>query len=165
MLASLNHFTQEQHMRRKVFFLLMSLISFSASAQKLRYKGFPSLIWPTLYNVEYEKKKELEGFDKPVFNEKVKLLEGKKIVLPGYIVPFNDGRKSQNFMLSSLPLNACFFCGVGGPETVVQVFTNLPVSYTDRPVEIGGILRLNDSDPEKMIYILESSELLVELEF
>jgi hypothetical protein len=152
-------------MRLNVFFLVMFLVSFSASAQKLTYTGFPSLIWPTLYKVEYEKAKGSEGFDKPVFNEKTKILEGKKIVLPGYMVPFNDGIKSQNFMLSSLPLNACFFCGIGGPETVVQIFTSDPIIYTDRPVEIQGILRLNDSDPEKMIYILESSVLLGELEY
>jgi hypothetical protein len=152
-------------MRLKVFFLATFLVSFSASAQKLTYRGFPSLIWPTLYNLEYEKAKESEGIDKPVFNEKTKILAGKKIVLPGYMVPFTDGMKSENFLLSSLPLSACFFCGVGGPETVVQVFTDRPVNYTDKPVEIRGILRLNDSDPEKMIYILEGSELLGELEF
>jgi hypothetical protein len=156
--------TLRQLMRFKVFFLMMFLVSFSASAQKLTYRGFPSLIWPSLYKVEYEKVIGSE-FEKPIFNEKTKILEGKSLVLPGYLVPFNNGMKSQNFILSSLPLNACFFCGVGGPETVVQVFTNHPVEYTDRPVEIRGILRLNDSDPEKMIYILESSEIMGELEF
>jgi hypothetical protein len=151
-------------MHLKVFFLMMFLVSFSASAQKLTYRGFPSLIWPTLYNLEFEKENG-SGFEKPIFNEKTRILEGKSIVLPGYLVPFSNSMKTQNFMLSSLPLNACFFCGVGGPETVVQVFTNHLVKYTDKPIEIRGILRLNDSDPEKMIYILESSEILGELEF
>jgi hypothetical protein len=66
-------------------------------------------------------------------------------------------------MLSSLPLNACFFCGVGGPETVIEVNLKSPVKYTDKPVEIRGVLELNDTDPDKMIYQLNSAELAGEV--
>jgi hypothetical protein len=92
-------------------------------------------------------------------------LAGKNIILPGYIVPFENGIKSSHFMLSSLPLNACFFCGVGGPETVVEVFTKNAVTYTDKPVEVKGILKLNDKDPDKMYYVLEQAEIIGEIEF
>jgi hypothetical protein len=141
------------------------LISTTTLAQKQSYNGFPSLVWPTLYSVGYETGSDQFGsFQKPVFNDKIKRLEGKSVVLPGYIVPFNAGMKSKEFMFTSLPLNACFFCGVGGPETVVQVFANDNIAYTDKPVEIRGILRLNGTDPDKMIYILEKAELLGEIE-
>jgi hypothetical protein len=125
------------------------------------YKGFPSLVWPKLYDIRYEKAKdELGEFEKPLFSEAARSLEGKTVVLPGYLVPFQEGTRSAHFMITSLPLNACFFCGVGGPETVVEVFARSLVSYTDKPVEVKGKLKLNDSDPDKMIYILEQAEFL-----
>ncbi|MFM8833077.1 MAG: hypothetical protein ACKOEV_05520, partial [Cytophagales bacterium] len=62
-------------------------------------------------------------------------------------------------------LNACFFCGVGGPETVIEVFLKSSVTYTDKPVEIKGKLVLNDKNPDKMVYILEEAEFLGVIDF
>lgn len=152
-------------MASKIFFLLLISSPFFAAGQKLTYKGFPSSTWPVLYDIKYEPVSEPGDFAKPIFPNKVLALQGKSITLPGYLVPFDNGMKSKEFMLSSLPLNACFFCGVGGPETVVQVLTSEPVRYTEKPVEIQGILRLNNSNPDKMIYILEQAEFLGELDF
>jgi hypothetical protein len=145
---------------------LLLIISVSAQAQKMSYKGFPSLVWPKLYEISYIKASDQKGdFDKPVFTSQVKDLEGKVVTLPGYLVPFDGGLKAKRFMLSSLPLNACFFCGVGGPETVIEVISADEVTYTEKPVEISGVLKLNDSDPDKMIYTLEKADFLGELEF
>ena len=68
-------------------------------------------------------------------------------------------------MLSSLPLNACFFCGVGGPETVVEVHLKSKTRYIESPIEVKGILRLNDDDPDSMIYVLDEAEVLGTLDF
>jgi hypothetical protein len=155
--------THDTAMALKVFLFLLFSGPFFAVGQKLTYKGFPSSTWPLLYDIRYDE--SAADFAKPIFNSKVHALQGKQIALPGYLVPFESGLKSNVFMLSSLPLNACFFCGVGGPETVVQIICAKPVEYTDKPVEIQGILRLNDSDPGKMIYILENAEYLGELDF
>ena len=150
----------------KSLFFILILASFASHGQKLTYKGFPSLVWPKLYSVDYEKKTdELGEFEKPIFNSEVKALQGRTVVLPGYLVPFENGMKASVFMLSSLPLNACFFCGVGGPETAVYVLSSKEVTYTDKPVEIKGTLKLNDSDPDKLIYILENAEVLGEITF
>jgi hypothetical protein len=81
------------------------------------------------------------------------------------MVPFENGMKGNHFILSSLPLNACFFCGVGGPETVIEVFLKSAVTYTDKPVEIKGKLVLNNQNPDKMVYILEEAEFLGAVEF
>lgn len=136
-------------------------LSTSAFAQKNTYKGFPSLIWPKLYDVEFVKAKDnLGDYDKPVFSQAAKNLQGKKISIPGYMVPFESGLRGTHFMFSSMPLNACFFCGVGGPETVIEVFVSSPVNFSEKPVEISGVLKLNDKDPDKMIYILENAEII-----
>jgi hypothetical protein len=146
--------------------VMLCLVSWSSFAQKREYNGFPSLVWPKLYDVKFEKGKDALGeFDKPVFSAAAKSLSGKTITLPGYMVPFDSGMKSNHFMLTSLPLNACFFCGVGGPETVIEVYSKSISTYTEKPVEIRGVLKLNDTDPDKMIYILESAEVLGEVGF
>src|SRR5687767_13297206 len=90
-----------------VVFTLVSLFSF---AQKNTYKGFPSLIWPKLYDIEFVDQPSVTGdFQKPIFSAATKALEGKKISLPGYMVPFETGLRGTHFMFSSMPLNACFF--------------------------------------------------------
>ena len=141
-------------------------LAWAQSKTKTVYKGFPSLVWPKLYDIQYIRNAEdFDGLDKPVFSEAAKSLKGKQVTLPGYMIPFDNGALKENhFMFSSLPINACFFCGSGGPETVVEVFTISPVTYTDKPIEIRGTLFLNDSNPERMIYIISSAEVLGEVE-
>jgi hypothetical protein len=143
---------------RILVLVILPLVGF---AQKSTYKGFPSLIWPKLYDITFVKATDALGeFDKPVFTEKVKALNGKVVTIPGYMVPFETGIKGAHFMLSSMPLNACFFCGVGGPETVIEVNSREAVTFREKPIEIKGTLKLNDKDPDKMIYILEDAEIV-----
>lgn len=144
--------------------LILMLLPLGAVAQKNTYKGFPSLIWPKLYDITFVKSSDdLGEFDKPVFTPAVRALQGKSVTLPGYMVPFENGIKGSHFMVSSMPLNACFFCGVGGPESVIEVHTKEPVTFNEKPIEIKGVLKLNDKDPEKMIYILEQAEVVGEV--
>lgn len=128
--------------------LIFSISAYAQPKPKAVYKGFPSLVWPKLYTIQYiTGSEEFDGLDKPIFSDAAKALNGKSVTLPGYLVPFENGaQKSNHFMLSSLPINACFFCGGGGPETVVEV------------------LFLNDKNPTQMIYILSSAELLGPIE-
>jgi hypothetical protein len=149
-------------MKHLVFIILLAA-SLNTQAQST-YTGFPSLVWPKLYAITFQKDPNGE-FDKPIFTKEVKALAGKEVVLPGYIIPFQGVTKESHFMLSSLPINACFFCGVGGPEGVVEVFLTKPIPYTDKPVEIKGKLVLNDSNPDQMIYVLVSAEFLGEIDF
>jgi hypothetical protein len=154
-------------MVRSLLFLLW-IVSLSAVAQTtpLKYSGFPSLVWPKLYDIRYEKAKDEVGeYEKPIFSQAAKALNGKVVSLPGYMVPFENGTKGNKFILTSLPLNACFFCGVGGPESVVEVLLKETIAYTEKPIEIKGILRLNDTDPNKMIYVIELAEFLGKVEF
>jgi hypothetical protein len=152
-------------MARSIILAAAVFLVYTAAGQpKNVYKGFPSLIWPKLYDIRFEKANDKLGeYEKPVFSTQAKALNGKNVTLPGYMVPFDNGLKGTNFMLSSLPLNACFFCGVGGPETVVEVHLTSETSYREKPIEVRGTLRLNDKDPDKMIYILENAEITGEV--
>lgn len=153
-------------MKKIIVALVLVVGCLNVFAQKKQYNGLPSLVWPKLYDVKFVKATDQNGeYDKPVFSDAAKSLNGKSITLPGYIVPFESGMRSKHFMFTSLPLNACFFCGVGGPETVVEVFLKSEINYSDKPMEIKGVLRINEKDPDKMIYLLENAELLGEAEF
>jgi hypothetical protein len=144
--------------------MLTSAAAVAQSASS-KYSGFPSLIWPKLYEVRYEKVTDNLGeYNKPVFSQSTKALSGKVVSLPGYMVPFESGTKGKRFILTALPLNACFFCGVGGPESVVEVYLKEAISYTEKPIEIKGILKLNDTNPDKMMYVIEQAEFLGEIE-
>ena len=155
------------------YFLLFFFvwIAFGTNAQSTStpavYKGLPSLVWPKLYDIRFEKAKDKLGdYDKPIFSQAAKSLDGKVVTIPGYMIPFDNGAmKGTTFMLSSLPINACFFCGVGGPESVVEVNMKQPISFNEKPIEIKGILRLNDKDPDRMIYRIEQAEFLGEAEY
>ena len=147
-------------MIKRVLICVAIFLPLTLAAQRSTYKGFPSLIWPKLYDISFTKAADAHGeYDKPVFSEAAKSLAGKTISIPGYMVPFENGLKSSHFMLSSLPLNACFFCGAGGPETVIEVDLKKEVTYSEKPIEVRGILKLNDKDPDKMIYVLENAEI------
>lgn len=138
---------------------------FTTTHAQTKYTGLPSLVWPKLYDIKFEKAKDKMGeYEKPIFSQAAKSLDGKVITLPGYMNPFEQGNKGTTFMLSSLPINACFFCGVGGPESVVEIILIKPISFTENPIEIKGILRLNDKDPDRMIYRIEQAEYLGEVE-
>ena len=151
---------------KNLLVILALLICSNGYAQKSTYQGFPSLFWPKLYNISFTAgEDELGTYEKPVFTAAVKSLENKIIILPGYMVPRETPTNSDEFMLSSLPLNACFFCGVGGPETVVAVKLKSKTPYIDKPIEVRGKLRLNAKDPDQMIYVLEEAEILGTLEF
>lgn len=154
-------------MRKIIFTGFCFLIVLGSLAQsKSKYAGFPSLVWPKLYDITFVKGNDQLGeFDKPVFSAATKSMAGKSITLPGYMVPFTEGIKGNHFILTSLPLNACFFCGVGGPETVVEVFLKNEITYTELPVEIHGVLKLNDKNPDQMIYVIENAEFLGELDY
>ncbi len=146
----------------KILVALLTCLAIASHGQKSIYKGIPSSIWSKLYSVQFQKEKD---FDRPIFTKEVTQLSNKIITLPGYMVPFEKGMKGTHFMLSSLPLNACFFCGVGGPETIIEIFLSKPINYTDKTIEVRGKLILNDTNPDKMIYILEAAEFLGAVEF
>jgi hypothetical protein len=153
-------------MKKVIVVIVLVVGCLNTFAQKREYNGLPSLVWPKLYDVKFVKATDQNGeYDKPIFSDAAKSLNGKAIILPGYIVPFESGIRSKHLMFTSLPLNACFFCGIGGPETVVEVFLKNEINYSDKPMEIKGTLRINDKDPDKMIYVLENAELLGEAEF
>jgi len=118
-------------------------------------------VWKALASVEYKITEDEYGeLYIPEFSEKAQELEGKMVTVPGYIIPFEGLFKPEHVIVSSLPIASCFFCGSGGPETVMEVFLKNPVDYTEAMVAFRGKLKLNDENYEELMYILEDAELV-----
>ncbi len=136
--------------------LTLTIISFVALGQD-RIQSIKN--WKQLAEVEFIKSND--GYAEiylPSFSAGIKALEGKEVTLQGYIVP-NDGLfKSDEFIISSLPLAQCFFCGGdSGPESVAYVFPQEPIKYTAKTVTVKGKLELNETDSNKLLYTLNNA--------
>ena len=114
--------------------------------------------WELLSDVEvvrvYDDFLEQE-VEKPEFSEVLKGRNKSEIELQGFVIPLNEVGTSDYFVLSRFPYQSCFFCGNAGPETVVEVYTNEPLSLKDQRVKVKGTLYLNASDPLHLYYIMK----------
>lgn len=141
-------------------FLLLVNTFTSAIAQE----AIDNKIWKALSGVTYTITEDEYGeLYVPQFSEEAKALEGKEVTVPGYIIPFEGLFKPEHVIVSSLPLASCFFCGSGGPETVMEVYLKKPIDYTEAIVAFKGKLKLNDKDYEQLMYILEDAEMIGEV--
>ena len=139
------------------FFLLITTFAF-AQPSTLRDNT-----WKTLSKLTYKKEyDDVLGLkiDVPVFSKEVKSLEGKEVTVKGYIIPTDGYKNQKEFVFSAFPYNMCFFCGGAGPETVMEIMTKNPVQYTTEPIYLKGILKLNGTDVNRLIYYLEKAEKL-----
>ena len=110
------------------------------------YTSIQDNFWHVLAQVNYEKSKDNNGYEieKPIFSKYLKSFQGKSITLKGYMIPLNENGGKEQFMLSSLPFNVCYFCGAAGPETVVEVESSQNIKFTTKQITMKGILILND---------------------
>ena len=146
--------------------LNLLLISFIIGiASNTAFAQEASNTWKTLSKITYKKEyDELMGFkvDVPVFSEEIKEMAGKEINIKGYIIPVEGYKSHTEFIFSAFPYNMCFFCGGAGPETVMEVSSVEAVKYTAEQIEIIGKLELNDSDINRLMYILKDVKLVKE---
>lgn len=114
--------------------------------------------WELLSDVEIEKGyDEFMGteVDQPKFSAYLLSQEGKELMLEGFIIPLEQEGASDYFILSRFPYQSCFFCGGAGPETVIEVYSDREVSYTEERVRVRGILELNKGNPLQLFYLIK----------
>ena len=119
--------------------------------------------WKTLAKITFTKQyDELMGFkvDVPVFSEEILAMEGQEIEVKGYIIPVEGYKSHKEFMFSAFPYSMCFFCGGAGPETVMEVYAEDPVEYTAEQVTLRGVLELNATDINRLMYAINEAHLI-----
>ena len=87
----------------------------------------------------------------PVFDMQQMALNQRTQRIQGFMMPLEPGEKQKHFLLSSVPLT-CSFCVPGGPESMVEVKTKVPVAYTMEPVTVEGRFAVLNDDPYGLYY-------------
>lgn len=87
----------------------------------------------------------------PKFSSEQMALHRKLQRVQGFMMPLAPGEKQNHFLLASVPLT-CGFCLPGGPESIIEVRTKIPVKYTMEPVVVSGNLALLNEDPAGLYY-------------
>lgn len=120
-------------------------------------------VWQVLAEVGYESRPSAEtGFEieSPKFSKRLMSYNGKVVRVKGYLIPMAELGGRNEYMLSSLPFNQCYFCGGAGPETVVEIQTKQTIKFVTRQITIEGVLFLNDFDPDHHMYILKDAKVI-----
>lgn len=138
----------------KYIITVILFLSFLSSYSQVK------VTWENLKDVKFTEKynEELGAYiQDPAFGEKVKMLSGKEILISGFVIPLDI--KNNIYVLSGNPFASCFFCGGGGPESVMDMrFVRPPRRYkTDEKVTFRGRLKLNKEDIYSLNYILENA--------
>jgi hypothetical protein len=115
------------------------------------------LKWEILSDVEWEWKDE---FYEAKFNEKQRELDGKEIIIEGFMFPLEYSKKHKNFLVSASPMSDCFFCGPGEAESMVYVKTDEAVDYTYSQMKVEGTFKLVSDASMGIIYELENARVV-----
>jgi len=91
----------------------------------------------------------------PQYPAAVQALHGKVQRVQGFMMPLDPGEKQTHFLLTSVPLT-CSFCTPGGPESMVEVKTKIPVKYGLEPVVVEGKLAVLPDDAYGLYYRIEA---------
>jgi hypothetical protein len=124
--------------------LLLFLLLFTGLAVKAQHNPDDQIIsdnWDVVGSVDFKIVKDTEMY--AIYNNNIKKFANKSFELEGYIVPIKDGMKQTKFMLSTLPINQCFYCGKNGVPIMVLVEMAEPIKFTYQTVKVKGSLKLN----------------------
>ena len=127
-----------------IILLLLTGFGFAAKAQHDPSDQIMSENWDIIGSVDFKTVKDTEMY--AIFGNEIKKHANKPFELEGYIVPIRDGMKQSKFMLSTLPINQCFFCGKNGVPIMVMVELTEPIKFTYQTVKIKGTLKLSTAN-------------------
>ena len=127
------------------------------------------ITWEMLGEIRYEKEYLEEydlDYDKPIFSQELKEMDQKEVSITGFLLPIDVA--GNYFILSKFPYSSCFFCSTkdnkAGPETVVELQIKKYHDWfqMDDILTFTGKLVLNNSDVNKLCYILENAQVTAE---
>lgn len=143
---------------RIIFFLMVVLIGGTIEA----VRGQEVLDWVTLADVKFEKEYSEElmlEYDVATFGDLIKQFDGKEVTISGYVIALDA--LGVSFVLSRNPNATCFFCGGGGPETIVDIKVKpkaLRRYKMDERKTFKGILKMYPDNSNSFIYLLTEAE-------
>ncbi len=119
-----------------VFMLMPGLLK----AQHKATDQMDSFNWGIIGMVKFNQVSPTEIY--PVYDETVTRFNNRPFELEGYMIPLKGGRKQNKFLLSTLPINQCAFCGKNGNPIMILIEMNDPADFTFKTVRVKGTLKL-----------------------
>lgn len=95
----------------------------------------------------------------PQFLPPLLAMEGRSVVLYGYMTAKTNQKPQQCFLLSPRPI-LCADCDPIGPEEIVEIVLDHPVPPTELALAVRGKLALLKSAPNGLLYRLESARVM-----
>ncbi|ADY53957.1 hypothetical protein Pedsa_3423 [Pseudopedobacter saltans DSM 12145] len=123
--------------------ILLFFITFSIYAQLPDHTPMMNKYWDLLNTRTI--KKNASGMYEPYYPPALMAVNKKPIYLSGYMVPLKTGAVHKTFLLSVLPVAQCQFCGEGDIPEMVEVFMEEPLKFTSKPINIEGVLNINQN--------------------
>lgn len=148
-------------MMKNTLMFVLFVACFSIQAQEAKMKG--NQVWKTLADVKYEIQKDEYGdVYVPVFGKDILSVKDQIVEVDGFVIPSDITFTDDYLILSSLPISECFFCGSGGPETVMEIHLKKDerYKYNTKRLKFRGKLTLNALNPDKLMYQLVEGEFL-----
>lgn len=144
-------------MKNRSYPLAAILIIFLLGFASIENDAEETVKWEDLARVEWVWE---DNYYKAIFNDTQKALDGKTMIVEGFMFPLEYTRRHSNFLVSSAPMGSCFFCGPGEAESMVYVQTETPIEYTQRPVKMKGTFKLVSDASMGIIYELKDAEIV-----
>ena len=138
----------------KIVFMMFILLANTAISQT-------QIDWSVLSDVEFTDvymEEVDEYFLYPHFGPSVRNLAGQEVMIRGFVLAIDP--TENYYILSKGPFSSCFFCGVGGPETIVELEmkSSKDVFIMDEVATLKGTLKLNSDHIYQCNYILQNAE-------
>ena len=90
----------------------------------------------------------------------IEALDGREIIVKGYIIPLSGKKAQSHFMFSAYPYANCYFCGNAGPESVMETFAKDgdEIKYSENAITLKGVFKFTSRDPNDIMFTLENAE-------
>jgi len=127
--------------------LLMLFIYLGAAGQTKKHNvsdQIKSLNWDVIGTVKFELNEKNELL--PIYGETINRFKNKEFDLRGYLIPIKNSQKQQKFLLATLPINQCYFCGQNGVPIMIMIEMENAISFTEKPIRVKGILKLTNDN-------------------
>jgi hypothetical protein len=120
--------------------VLLLSISKQSKAQHRAGDLLKSRSWDIVGTLDFKLGNSNEIY--PVFSNELKKYANQDFELQGYLIPIREGMKQTRFLLSTLPINQCFYCGKNGVPIMILVEMSEGLNFTYKPIRIRGKLKL-----------------------
>jgi len=139
--------------------LAVLLSSTVLSAQDSAWANLSMVTKTTVYDTNFGM--EIETIEPGII---AKQLHNTEVKVSGYIIPLTGKIEQSHFMFSRYPQNMCFFCGLAGPESAMQVFTKdeKKMKFTAEKITLTGTLQINQDEASGLIYTLRNATVITE---